>query len=109
LVSLSPFPNGVAASKHDHQKYLSYKDEALNFAEKRIDKFSKINIKKQKIRWDSCSSKESLNFNYKILFLPKGAADYIIVYELYHLKEFSHLCKLLRNRFNKSKHEKNKL
>ena len=31
-----------------------------------------------------------MNFNYKILFLPPHMADYIIVHELCHLKEFNH-------------------
>ena len=89
---------GVDIFKNDHKKYLIHKDEALKFAKKRISefnkiynfKFNKINIKDQKTRWGSCSKKGNLNFNYKILFLPKYIADYIIVHELCHLKEFSH-------------------
>jgi len=89
---------GVEIFKNDQQKYLIHKDEALGFIEKRIKyfnkiynfKFNKINIKNQKTRWGSCSKKGNLNFNYKLLFLPKHIADYIIVHELCHLKEFSH-------------------
>lgn len=84
--------------KNDRADYLKRKAGALKFAKERIDyfnkiynfKFNKINIKNQKTRWGSCSKKGNLNFNYKILFLSKRAADYIVVHELCHLKEFNH-------------------
>jgi predicted metal-dependent hydrolase len=89
---------GVNIFKNDYQKYLTHKKEALEFIETRIRyfnsiyglNFNKINIKNQKTRWGSCSKKGNLNFNYKMLFLPKHITDYIIVHELCHLKEFNH-------------------
>jgi predicted metal-dependent hydrolase len=53
-------------------------------------KYNKINIRNQKTRWGSCSKKGNLNFNYRILFLPKDVAKYIIAHELCHLKQFNH-------------------
>ncbi|MFH1712708.1 MAG: M48 family metallopeptidase [Candidatus Jacksonbacteria bacterium] len=84
--------------KNNRKEYLRHKDKALKFIKKRIKyfnqnynfKFNKINIKNQKTRWGSCSKKGNLNFSYKILFLPEHIADYIIVHELCHLKEFNH-------------------
>ena len=84
--------------KNDHENYLKNKDEALVFVSQRMEyfnkkynfKFNKVNIKNQKTRWGSCSKKGNLNFNYKILLLSKNIADYIIVHELCHLKEFNH-------------------
>ncbi|MBI2098362.1 MAG: M48 family metallopeptidase [Candidatus Wildermuthbacteria bacterium] len=72
--------------------------KAHNFALSKVEYFNKfygyaynkISIKNQKTRWGSCSQKGNLNFNYKILFLPETAAEYIIVHELCHLKEFNH-------------------
>lgn len=78
--------------------YLKYRDEAFELVSGRVRFFSKkygftfnnIFIKNQKTRWGSCSCKQNLNINYKIVFLPKKHQDYIIVHEMCHLKEFNH-------------------
>ncbi len=84
--------------KRSDSDYKKYKNDTLKFAEKRVAHFNqiykydinKISIKNQKTRWGSCSRKGNLNFNYKIILLPKKIADYVIVHELCHLKEFNH-------------------
>jgi predicted metal-dependent hydrolase len=63
---------------------INYFNEAYGF------KFNKISIKNTKSRWGSCSKKGNLNFNYRIVFLPPALADYLVVHELCHLKEFNH-------------------
>jgi len=81
-----------------HKDYLKNKDKALALVNERVKfynkefgfSFSKIFIKDQKTRWGSCSFKQNLNLNYKIMFLPQKHQDYIIVHELCHLKEFNH-------------------
>lgn len=78
--------------------YAEHKNKALEFARRKVDHyngfynfaFSKISVRNQKARWGSCSRKGNLNFNYKIVLLPEKLADYIIVHELCHLKEFNH-------------------
>lgn len=84
--------------KDNKQDYISHKAQAMTFAQARVNHFNKlynfkvkkISIKNQKTRWGSCSRKGNLNFNYKLIKLPRELADYIIVHELCHLKEFNH-------------------
>jgi hypothetical protein len=88
----------INIGRKGRKDYLVYKEKALALVQERISYFNrlggftynKINIKRQKSRWGSCSKKRNLNFNYKIIFLPKLIQDYIIVHELCHLKEFNH-------------------
>ena len=78
--------------------YLKHKNQALELVIARVNffnniykfNFNKINIRNQKTRWGSCSTRGNLNFNYKILFLSEKARDYIIVHEICHLKQFNH-------------------
>ena len=85
----------IGGGKND---YLENRARAFEIAKQRADyfnsfynfQFNKISIRNQKTRWGSCSQKRNLNFNYRIIYLPQHIADYIIVHELCHLKEFNH-------------------
>ncbi len=49
-----------------------------------------IRIKQQKTRWGSCSSEGNLNFNLRIIQLPRALAEYLVIHEVCHLKEMNH-------------------
>lgn len=82
----------------DRNRYQKNKSEARALVAEKLLKYNKfynfkynrVSIRDQKTRWGSCSKKGNLNFNYKLMFLPEELADYIIVHELCHLKEFNH-------------------
>ena len=85
-------------AKFSKREYEKLKERSLCLAKNRVGEYNKIygfkyeriSIRNQKSRWGSCSKKGNLNYNYKISLMPEDLADYIIVHELCHLKEFNH-------------------
>ena len=89
---------GNVLLRQDSETYNKHKDAARTFIEKRLEFFNeyygfhynRVSVKNHKTQWGSCSEKRNLNFNYKLIFLPKRLADYVIVHELAHLHEMNH-------------------
>lgn len=89
---------GVTLPKHKKSEYKILKEHAREFVELKLVKFNEyyslnfnsVNIKNYKSQWGSCSNKNNLNFTYKLIFLPEKLAEYVVVHELCHLKEFNH-------------------
>ncbi len=52
--------------------------------------FNKVQIRHQKTLWGSCSSRQNIQLNYKLLFLPPHLAEHILLHELSHLKHLNH-------------------
>jgi predicted metal-dependent hydrolase len=52
--------------------------------------YNKISILELKYRWGSCTPKDNINFNWRIIKAPVYVIDYIIVHELAHLLESNH-------------------
>ena len=52
--------------------------------------FNKLYIRNQKTKWASCSSKNNLSFNWRLMMAPEKVLEYVVVHELLHLKEPNH-------------------
>ncbi len=92
------FPEQKIGAEAEKKIFATRKAEAFALAEAKIKQWnkhygfvwSKLMIRNSRSRWGSCSSKGTLSFNYKIVFLPEGLLDYLVVHELCHLEEANH-------------------
>jgi predicted metal-dependent hydrolase len=82
-----------------HRRISNYiKKELLKYIIQKTNEFSsiiqkkpnKITLKDTTSRWGSCSSKQNLNFCWKIGLAPLFVIDYLIAHEMSHLKEMNH-------------------
>jgi len=55
--------------------------------------YNRVFIKNQKTLWGSCSHKNNINLNVKLILLPEQLREYIILHELVHLKVKNHSSK----------------
>ena len=74
------------------------KEEAKEIIRYRLNELSQIHgltfnrsfIRSQKTRWGSCSAKNNINLNIKLINLPNELLDYVIMHELVHTKVKNH-------------------
>lgn len=52
--------------------------------------YNHVKIVDIKYRWGSCTPKNNLNFNWRLIKAPMFVVDYVIVHELAHLFEANH-------------------
>lgn len=52
--------------------------------------FSEAKIVDTRYRWGSCTVKDNVNFNWRLIKAPMFVIDYVIVHELAHLIEANH-------------------
>ncbi len=53
-------------------------------------KCNNVTIRQQKTRWGSCSPKNNISLNMKLVLLPEPLLDYVILHELVHTKVHNH-------------------
>jgi hypothetical protein len=52
--------------------------------------YRSIKINSAKTRWGSCSSKNDINYSWKLIQAPIEVVDYVIIHELVHTKIKNH-------------------
>jgi predicted metal-dependent hydrolase len=52
--------------------------------------YRRVQIRDQRTRWGSCSSRGTLSFNWRLALAPLEVLDYVVVHELCHLREPNH-------------------
>ena len=62
----------------------------IEFCQKSQQSYQKLVIKDHKSRWGSCSTRGTLNFNWKLIFFPPAAIRYICAHEVAHLQHMNH-------------------
>jgi predicted metal-dependent hydrolase len=50
----------------------------------------RVQIRDQRSRWGSCSTRGTLSFNWRLVLAPFEVLDYVVVHELCHLREPNH-------------------
>jgi predicted metal-dependent hydrolase len=80
------------------REYLLRKEEARGLVQQLLAEYApayglryrRVSIKDMTRNWGSCSELGNLNFNYKLVFLPRRLAAYVVAHELCHLAHFDH-------------------
>lgn len=52
--------------------------------------YNKVFIRNQRTRWGSCSAKNNISLNMKLLRLPEELIDYVMLHELVHTRIKNH-------------------
>lgn len=64
--------------------------KAISIAKQLGVSYRNINILDLKYRWGSCTPKDNIHFNWRIIKAPMTVIEYIIIHELTHLLEANH-------------------
>lgn len=52
--------------------------------------YNSLTLREQKSRWGSCSGKDNLNLNWRLVHYPPAVINYVIIHELAHLVHHDH-------------------
>ncbi len=52
--------------------------------------FNNLNVRNQRTRWGSCSSRGNINLNWRLMWASPRVVDYVLVHELTHRRHMNH-------------------
>ena len=75
-----------------------YRSYAKRYLPGRLEQFSeehhlpigRITIRDQRSRWGSCSAKQNISLNWRLVLMPEWVSDAVLLHELTHTKEMNH-------------------
>ena len=77
-----------AIDKADAKKTLI--DRLYHLAQEHGFTYNNASVRNQRTRWGSCSPKNNISLNMKLVLLPKELIDYVILHELVHTRIHNH-------------------
>jgi len=78
----------LSIDKADAGKRLT--DRLYHLAKEHGFTCNKVSIREQRTRWGSCSYKNNISLNLKLVLLPEELIDYVILHELVHTRIHNH-------------------
>jgi predicted metal-dependent hydrolase len=51
---------------------------------------SRVSVRNQRSRWGSCSPTGHICLNWRLVLMPAGVRDYVLIHELMHLRRLDH-------------------
>ncbi|HUV50202.1 MAG TPA: YgjP-like metallopeptidase domain-containing protein [Anaerolineae bacterium] len=80
--------NSIEIDRAEAKKKLVYRLNELS--EKHDFNYNKVFIRNQKTRWGSCSARNNISLNMKLVRLPGEMIDYVLLHELVHTRIKNH-------------------
>jgi len=78
----------LTIDKADAKKRLT--DRLYHLTKEHGFTFNNVSIREQRTRWGSCSHKNNISLNLKLVLLPKELIDYVMLHELVHTRIHNH-------------------
>lgn len=73
----------VQATKH-------FKDRVPLLADLVDSNVKTVSIRSQRTRWGSCSNRNTISLNWRLIMAPDWVSDYVVYHELAHLTHMNH-------------------
>ena len=89
----------IIPENHDVEALTAWlKEQAMQTISERVTLYANvmgvtpgtIRLSEAKTRWGSCSTKNNLNFAWRLIMCPLSVIDYVVVHELSHITYKNH-------------------
>ena len=64
--------------------------QLLRLAEHHGLQVSRVSVRNQRSRWGSCSPSGHICLNWRLVLMPEGVREYVLIHELMHLRRLDH-------------------